>query len=77
MRAWYVNCIGILQLISLYWRVIELYIDIDGIVDCVESGLENIFFCQQSIDFNHCNQGNCWYEKIGWEKSYVPIFGRS
>jgi len=54
-----------------------LYIDIDGIVDCVESGLENIFFCQQSIDFNHCNQGNCWYEKIGWEKSYVPIFGRS
>ena len=27
-------------------------IDTDGTVDCVESGLENIFFCQQSTDFN-------------------------
>ena len=51
-------------------------IDIDGSVDCVECGLENIFFCQQSIDFDHCNRGNCWYEKNGREKTYVLIFGR-
>ena len=52
-------------------------IDTDGTVDCVESGLENIFFRQQSVDFNHCNRDNCWYEKSGWEKAYVLIFERS
>jgi len=56
----------ILRINFLYWRVVEVCTDIDGTVDCVESGLENIFFCQQSIDFNHCNWGNCWYEKSGW-----------